>query len=392
MQSNPEFAMRKRWLIGLFIVIVACGALILAFPITLVVPMGFVKQEAFFDGKPTSYWVRALKHEGYLGHAPPSGDIGKNLRDGGAQAVPVLCELAENPDADVRSDALYALHLVGKDVGKEAKAAEPVLTSTIQKEDHITRFLVASRALAEIDRPAAVELLSGIIKDKSVPARRAWSFTVLLELVPDCEGAIPVANELFHQPQEDPRLRVQAMKLLWRLNQPIDPLVAGLLEIAKDEKNPAGNQALNVIGEMGPAAKSGIPDLLKMLDSKTLAISGQYWGPPNRWNVCRTLGLIGPDAKAAVPVLIAMLKNDKYRSIFRHLATALPNLGPTAKQGVPILLELIKNKKGDDNSLRDIRIALVKLDPEAAARAGISATEPALPPPANPMIMPGGKE
>jgi HEAT repeat protein len=356
--------MRKRWLISLFIIIVACGALILAFPNALVVPMGFVKQEAFFDGKPTSYWVRALKKEGYLGHAPPSGDIGKTLREGGAQAVPVLCQIAENPEADLRMQALVTLDLIGGDVKSEAKAAVPVLTSTIQKEEDVTRLLVAGRALGKIDTPVAAELLSGVIREKSAPTRRSVSLDVLLELAPDCKGAIPVAREVFEHKEEDPRLRVRTMKLLWKLGEPLEPLVAGLVEIAKDEKSPAAGQALYVLGDMGPAAESAVPALLKMLESKTLALNGQYYGPPNRWNVVYNLGRIGPNAKAAVPALIAALKNNGYRPIYKHVAAALANIGAAAKPAIPTLLDALKKKKGDPDTLQVFRVSLLKLDPD----------------------------
>src|SRR5437588_7534583 len=116
--------MRNRWLIGIFIVTAGVVAWVLVFPDMASESLARLRHEAFFDGKPTNYWIRALKHEGVLGQARPAGDIGRTLRDGGSAAVPVLCEIAENPDENLRSEALLGLSLIGP----EAQAAAPVLT------------------------------------------------------------------------------------------------------------------------------------------------------------------------------------------------------------------------------------------------------------------------
>src|SRR5437773_7014777 len=105
--------MRKRWPFGILVVIAALVVLAWLFPTIIYLPIGLVKGEATFDGKPTDYWVHALKKEGFLGGSPPSGDAGKTLRLGGADAVPVLCEIAQGPDDELRSQALMALNLMG---------------------------------------------------------------------------------------------------------------------------------------------------------------------------------------------------------------------------------------------------------------------------------------
>ena len=52
-----------------------------------VLALGLVRHEAFFAGKPTNYWIHALKQEPFMGEGPPAGDIGKILREGGSAAV-----------------------------------------------------------------------------------------------------------------------------------------------------------------------------------------------------------------------------------------------------------------------------------------------------------------
>jgi HEAT repeat protein len=320
--------MRKRWLVVGILFVIACSvAAALAFPAAVYVSMGLVRREAFFAGKPTNYWVRALKREGFMGHQPPAGDIGKTLREGGPAAVPVLCELADNPDANIRYEAMLGLSLIGS----EAEAATPVLTATIKKEMNSARFLVASEALAKANPVAAAETLSAVLRDKHAVGR-AWALAVLLKLAPGGRDTLPALREILQDPDEDPRLRVEAIHVLWRLKQPAEPLVAALCAILDAGKDDAGVQALEILAEMETAAKAAVPTLLKLLDKPTLATTGRAWGRPHRQAVIRTLGKIGPEANAAVPALIAILKSNN--DLRKEVVAALAQMGPPAKQAV----------------------------------------------------------
>ncbi len=258
--------MRRRLLIGIVIVSAGLVAFVLAFPDMASVSLGLIRHEAFFAGKPTNYWVRALKHEKFLGQAQPAGDIGKTLREGGSPAVSVLCEIAEDGDEDARGEALRGLALMGT----EARAAMPVLAATIKKERNSGRFLVASETLAKLDSAAAAEALSSVLSDKQDPGRRAWALTELSKLAPNGREALPVLNGLLHDPDEDARLRVQTIRVLWRLNEPTEPLVSSLCDFLNADASPVGVQALEVLGEMGPAARLALPTLLKLLEKPTL--------------------------------------------------------------------------------------------------------------------------
>ena len=70
---------RKAWLIGILLFITVLAAA-WRFPATIYVPLGMIRHEAFFEGKPTSYWARAFKKEPFLGQALATGDTGKTLR------------------------------------------------------------------------------------------------------------------------------------------------------------------------------------------------------------------------------------------------------------------------------------------------------------------------
>jgi HEAT repeat protein len=378
--------MRRRLLVGVLILTAGFVAMVLAFPDTTSVCLGLLRHEAFFAGKPTNYWIRALKRESFLGQAQSSGDIGKALREGGSAAVGVLCEMAEKPDDILRSEALLSLSLIGP----EAQAATPVLAATIKKEKNSGRFLLASETLAKIDPAAAVEALSSVLRDQKDDTRRAWALTELLKLAPKGQEALPVLNKLMQDPDEDVRLRVQAIRVLWRLNQPIEPLISSLCRMLPAD---AGVQALEVLGEMGPAAKPALPALLKLLESPTLPLVGRRWGPPHRAAVIRTLGRIGPEARAALPALIASLDNDNYY-LRTEVAVALAQMGspavlaareavwgtsiallsarpPASIAAFPLINLMRRTWIPPDAQTREaVHAAVLHIDPDAATRAG----------------------
>jgi HEAT repeat protein len=310
------------------------------FPASVYLPVGFVKGEATFEGKPTDYWAHALKKEGFLGQAPAPGDAGKTLRQGGAAAVPVLCELAQGPDDLLRTEALSALSLMGK----EAKGAVPVLQNTLKTEKNSSRFLLAGRTLANVDGAAAGEALSAVLREKDPDfSRRAWAFTALLNMAPQGQEALPVLKDIVQDVTEDPVLRVQAIDVLWHMGQPADPLVPPLCEMLAAPKSTVGVQALMVLGEMGASAKSAVPTLLKVLERPDLPLTGKRWGAPHRTAIYRTLGQIGPDASEALPVLLGSFNGESYfigkleRSnyyIRTEVGLALAHMGPAAKQAV----------------------------------------------------------
>ena len=338
----------------------------------------------------SSYWIRAFKHESFLGQALPAGDAGKTLRDAGAAAVPVLCDLARSPQSNVRMDGLLGLSLLGP----EARAAQQVLAEEVAKEKESAHFLLGSRTLGKLDPAAATEVLQEILRHKEGDdSRRSWALEVLLELTPECWGAIPVLNDIALDAKQDVRLRVAASRVLTRLHQPAEPLIGPLCEAFTAQTAPAGVQALQALGEMGTAAAPAIPTLLKLLQRSKLPAAGFPFGPPHRQAVVICLGEIGPPARSAVPALITSLEsgNDLVRiEVARALTHILPRARETlaardavwatslamlaaSKPGdlsVPLLAEIFQRTwiPGGLQTHGVISEAIYKIDPSARAR------------------------
>src|SRR5438093_8325893 len=102
------------------------------------------------------------------------------------------------------------------------------------------------------------------------------------------QEALPALKDLFDDPETDPVLRVQAIDVLWHMNQPAEPMVPVLCEMLAVPQSTVGVQSLMVLGEMGPSGKSAVPTLLEVLARPNLPVTGKRWGPPHRTAIYRT--------------------------------------------------------------------------------------------------------
>src|SRR6266704_3622884 len=115
--------MKRRWLIGAGVVLALLIAGLYLDPTC--VGLGILKREAFYRGRPTAYWSKSLRESDPEARA----ETVKSLKEGGADAVPVLVELLDGPKSDDWTAAEVrwrAADLLGQ-MGPQAKAATPAL-------------------------------------------------------------------------------------------------------------------------------------------------------------------------------------------------------------------------------------------------------------------------
>jgi hypothetical protein len=112
------------------------------------------------------------------------------------------------------------------------------------------------------------------------------------------------------------------------------------------------------LGKFGSTAQSAIPVLIQVLKGNDDATRGA---------AAEALGEIHSDADVCVPALIACLEGS---DIDDTAAEALGKFGPLAKAAVPKLLPLLLH--GGKEARRAAILALPKIDPETAAKAGIT--------------------
>jgi HEAT repeat protein len=124
--------------------------------------------------------------------------------------------------------------------------------------------------------------------------------------------------------------------------------VAGLVVTLKSANPAERAAAARILGEMGPAAKDGVPDLI-------VVVLGDADGAVRR-SAARSLGDIGPAARAAGPALVKTLQ-DRDWQVRQAAAYALGRVGsPEARPA----LEAAK-KDTNENVKRAAKTALKAL-------------------------------
>src|SRR5262249_26683082 len=149
--------MRKRWIIWVALGVMAVATAILFEPTHVV--RGWLRGEQFFAGRPTSYWSKVIRNDG--------GRFGEAVGLGFAQqpdpaAVPMLIELLEDEDDEVRFTACWALSANGI-------AARPAVPALLEMLGHSNLYYRrnASHALAFIGPDAsAVDTLIEALKEE----------------------------------------------------------------------------------------------------------------------------------------------------------------------------------------------------------------------------------
>jgi len=102
-----------------------------------------------------------------------------------------------------------------------------------------------------------------------------------------------------------------------------EPAVPTLLELLGSDNPSISGDALNALTQLGPRARSAVPELVRMLQSDR----------QNRGQAAWVLGRIGPDAASAVPALTAALR-DPDHARRESAAQALGQIGGPGREAL----------------------------------------------------------
>jgi HEAT repeat protein len=264
-------------------------------------------------------------------------------------AIPALAKLLDDPVPDVRFEAAVAL--VGIDpskaaggvpalivgvksdndfratraaqalgtLGPVAKAAVPELVKRFDVK-HAHSRLYAAEAAGRIDpaqAPKAAEVLVALLKDDKYKSHaiRPQSLLALRRIGPNAKPALPALTELlkdtgdFHADVAVTMLVIDA--------DGAKPALEWVRKVLTDKDNDDLYDLLESLPNLGAAAEPLIPELLALLQSKTLY---------QRERAIETLGAIGPDAKDALPELKKIAESDTRPRIRTAIADAVKKI------------------------------------------------------------------
>jgi HEAT repeat protein len=326
-----EGTMRRRPFLWLGILLAIGLVLALAFPTSHYLLIGLLQNEAFYDGKPTGYWVSALKKRGYFGSEGPPRDVGNILSKAGAAAVPVLVDMLQEEDDEVRVQTLLALSAMKPG---EAAAAMSALERTLINEKTEFHVHLACWALIKANEEAAIRAFIGMLEHGRTARSRGLAATVLGTLGQRARAAVEALRVALED--EDLWVRVGAARALWQIEGQVNTKL--LLTLAQGEE-PGYGLRMAEWKDLGPEGQAAVAGLLQALQS-----------PDETIRLCASiaLGHMGQSilAKEAVWALAARLKDGSI-AVRRAAAYALGKMGPKAGEAVPALIETLQDMDTD---------------------------------------------
>jgi HEAT repeat protein len=213
---------------------------------------------------------------------------------GDPKAVPVLIAALEDEDSSVRWSAIGAL----KAFGHKAKAAVSILAQAVNGDE--SNGWYAAGAVGAIDAEGvSTSALIEALGNKSPVLRRFAA----MGLSGIGRKAISAEPALHHGLQDsDLSARIAAAGAYWSVTGEADEAVSVLRSALQAAENWTERmRAASALGEIGPAAKDAVPDLIACLPSNVDYVVAY---------AAEALGKIGPEAASAVPPLVAKLGDE----------------------------------------------------------------------------------
>jgi HEAT repeat protein len=162
-----------------------------------------------------------------------------------------------------------------------------------------------------------------------------------------------------------PEQRRQAIEAIGEMGSAGAPAIPVLKEVASDRKEEPSVRSCAVLKGLAPIGRPAAPALCDLVQDRTI-----------RTVVVDGMGVMPSAADEVVPILVKTLK-DENPFTRAMAAVALGRLGNKAQAAVPLLLAGLKDP--DSAPLKvELALALWKIDPESAKKAGLKEPEPTI--------------
>lgn len=240
---------RRTWFIlAQIIVVLVVAALIFDLPLLL---QGFLGNESFFQGKPTTYWKHQIQGRGRDHQAAVAA-----FQKGGSKGIEVLIEILQTGTETQRQGAIAVL----RGMGPAAKSAVPALQVMLDDRDPRTR-IQAAEAVFEISQDAedvVPVLILALHDERDEICQEAAS--AITRLGPAASAAVPPLIAALRD--ENPRVRGWAVAALGKLGATAADAIPSLEDACKDENPGVAAAAVTAIRAI---RSSGAPEGLSPL-------------------------------------------------------------------------------------------------------------------------------
>jgi HEAT repeat protein len=227
--------------------------------------------------------------------------------------VPALIAGVESDNDNSVLRAAKALAVLGP----VAKSAAPALLAKCDTEYPQWR-LYSAEALARIQpsqTPKAVEVLVGLLKGKKGAVAHRHAITVLRRIGPNAKAAMPTLTALLADKDYDHADVAVAMLVIDADGS--KPALEWVRKVLTDKGGSDLYELIELLPQLGAAAKPLIPELVALLQSKVLL---------QRERAIEALGEIGPDAKDALPELKKVAASDPRERVRDAIADAVKKI------------------------------------------------------------------
>jgi len=313
-----------------------------------------------------------------------------HLRDRAQSAVEPLANMYLQGDPDLQERVAEAL----EGIGPAASAAVPVLIKGMTSPNERVRASTAE-ALGQIrSRPELVVMvLTKALCDPAAGVRRAAAGGLAC-LQTNARPAVPELVQAATDPNESVRSEVMDALRLTRGDPQI--VVPVLMTALNDPSGHVRGRAALAIGAFGTNAVAAVPLLAKLVvetntpsgqlllgshggvGSEVVMIEPDSWMSAARHFAVRSLTDIHSAPEITIPVLIGALDSSNAWTRV-YAAEGLGQFGTNATLAVPALTRLHRQEQSRPQSgknqprvLEAVGQALLRIDPAAAARVGVT--------------------
>jgi HEAT repeat protein len=293
------------------------------------------KREPRYQGKPLPYWVERLRKAESEEQRYEAATALKEFRPDAVPAIPDLLEMLDDRSKSFRELAGSIL----ANMGPAAKSAAPALIRMLKEKTARSPEVVID-ILGHInpDPREAVPLLTALMHD---PKQGYQAVIALGQMGPPAKEAVPNLIKALEDPEVD-AFAVFALCAIHASPKTVLPALRRTIRAGRAKER----LDVSVIREVGNFGEDAVPLLIEFLDEKD---------PSWRQTSAEVLGELGPKAKQGVPALLKALR-DHERDIPVEAARALWQIDRNLA-GVPVLAEFIRVGTVS-GSVRDLSIAL----------------------------------
>jgi HEAT repeat protein len=233
----------------------------------------------------------------------------------GPRAVPAITKALTSGSTNQRCKFAQALGRLGPDL---SFAAPALLEAMKDKEDYVRRDAVeALKKIVPEGNQATISALIQALKDKEAMVR-SEAAAALGRIGPQAQRAVPALTLALKD--KDELVRDEAAQALGFVGPAAKPALAALVEVIEEAKGKARLTAICAVAKIDGEHPGGMPTLIAALDDKKIE-------PEVRKLALNALIQIGPAARSAVPALIRVLKEPDTPDTYESSVMALGRIG-----------------------------------------------------------------